>query len=132
MIHWLATLTRSSRRAIRSSFIRTYTLPFDGDFQLHGKRIFREHYARARVLAPEPGKLLEYRISEGWGPLCGFLDLPVPEEAFPNGNGEAVARGRFRALAAHEAALVWGVVRLWIGGLGLVFLVVRVCGTMMG
>jgi len=28
-------------------------------------------------------KLLVYRITEGWGPLCSFLDVPVPDQEFP-------------------------------------------------
>ncbi|TXF88236.1 sulfotransferase family protein [Neolewinella aurantiaca] len=27
--------------------------------------------------------LLEFRISDGWEPLCAFLGVPVPEEPFP-------------------------------------------------
>lgn len=30
-----------------------------------------------------PGRLLVYDVREGWGPLCGFLGVPVPEGAFP-------------------------------------------------
>ncbi len=28
-------------------------------------------------------RLLEWKASEGWEPLCGALDLPIPEEPFP-------------------------------------------------
>jgi hypothetical protein len=28
-------------------------------------------------------QLLEYEVSQGWEPLCAFLDLPVPSEPFP-------------------------------------------------
>ena len=31
-------------------------------------------------------KLLVYSVSEGWGPLCDFLGLPVPETPFPQVN----------------------------------------------
>jgi hypothetical protein len=31
-------------------------------------------------------RLLVYEVSQGWEPLCKFLDLPVPEEPFPNMN----------------------------------------------
>ena len=28
-------------------------------------------------------RLLVWEVKEGWGPLCKFLDLPVPQEPFP-------------------------------------------------
>jgi hypothetical protein len=31
-------------------------------------------------------QLLCYKISDGWGPLCEFLDVPVPNAEFPNKN----------------------------------------------
>lgn len=31
-------------------------------------------------------KLLVYRVTEGWEPLCRFLHVPVPPESFPTSN----------------------------------------------
>ena len=31
-------------------------------------------------------RLLVWQVKEGWGPLCTFVGLPVPEEPFPNVN----------------------------------------------
>lgn len=36
------------------------------------------------VIAPE--RLLVYRVSEGWAPLCEFLEVPVPAIEFPRIN----------------------------------------------
>lgn len=33
-----------------------------------------------------PGRLLVYQVSEGWEPLCKFLDVPIPDIAFPRIN----------------------------------------------
>ena len=38
-------------------------------------------------IAPE--RLLVYRVSEGWEPLCAFLGTPVPDEPFPRMNDRA-------------------------------------------
>lgn len=39
-----------------------------------------------RALVP-PENLLEYRMGEGWQPLCDFLGAPVPEgQKFPHTN----------------------------------------------
>ncbi len=48
------------------------------------------------VLAAIPAdRLLVYRVSEGWGPLCGFLGRPVPSSAFPHVNSTAAFRKEF-------------------------------------
>ncbi len=46
-----------------------------------------------RVVPPE--RLLVFRVSEGWGPLCQFLDKPVPTESFPKTNTTAEFRRNF-------------------------------------
>lgn len=59
---------------------------FFGDFEKNGKKRFHEHYREVKSLV-EPGRLLEYHISEGWGPLCGFLGLEAPKDIpFPHAN----------------------------------------------
>jgi len=73
--------------------------------------------------------LLVYDISEGWGPLCAFLDVPVPDgKPFPYVNSAAEFRARiertvrvlriigYSALAAAVLLLVvaaLAVFRLW-------------------
>ena len=34
-------------------------------------------------------KLLIFSVKEGWGPLCKFLDAPIPDVPFPNTNDSA-------------------------------------------
>jgi hypothetical protein len=31
-------------------------------------------------------QLLIYQVKDGWGPLCAFLDVPVPPDLFPRTN----------------------------------------------
>lgn len=33
-----------------------------------------------------PGRLLVFEAKEGWEPLCGFLDVPVPDIPYPRAN----------------------------------------------
>lgn len=48
-------------------------------------RFFEKRSAEiSRTIAAD--RLLVYRVSDGWGPLCKFLDLPVPETEFPKIN----------------------------------------------
>ena len=54
------------------------------------KSQYARHNAAVRGLVPE-GRLLEYNVKEGWGPLCRFLGVPEPDSPFPHENklGEA-------------------------------------------
>jgi hypothetical protein len=47
---------------------------------------------RARL---PPERLLTFQVSEGWEPLCGFLDVPVPSGPFPLINTTAEFRAHF-------------------------------------
>ena len=35
------------------------------------------------------GQLLVYQVKDGWGPLCKFLNVPAPSDAFPRTNDRA-------------------------------------------
>jgi len=37
----------------------------------------------------DPDRLLVFRAGQNWKPLCEFLDVPILEEQFPNGNSVA-------------------------------------------
>jgi hypothetical protein len=54
------------------------------------KRRFEAHAEAVRATIPAR-QLLVYQVKEGWGPLCAFLGVPVPEEDFPRTND----RGEF-------------------------------------
>ncbi len=46
---------------------------------------YHEHFEEVKAgIAPE--RLLVYSVDQGWGPLCEFLGLPVPDEPFPQVN----------------------------------------------
>ncbi|KAJ6537149.1 P-loop containing nucleoside triphosphate hydrolase protein, partial [Mycena capillaripes] len=49
------------------------------------KERFLKHYNDVRRLVPRE-RLLEFEISEGWGPLCAFLEKDVPNMEFPRTN----------------------------------------------
>jgi hypothetical protein len=59
------------------------------DQQLHDRelctRVFREHNARVRATIPAE-RLLVYEVAQGWGPLCEFLGVPVPDTPMPKTN----------------------------------------------
>ena len=46
---------------------------------------FKAHNEAVRAELP-PERLLVFEASQGWQPLCEFLDVPVPDEAYPRVN----------------------------------------------
>ena len=46
---------------------------------------FIAHNKAVREVIPEE-QLLIYQVKQGWEPLCEFLNVPVPNEAFPRTN----------------------------------------------
>lgn len=63
------------------------------------KQEYRKHYALVRSLAPKE-RLLEFKLSDGWVPLCEFLGKEIPEEPFPHVNESAKNRQHFIELRA--------------------------------
>ncbi|KAI0521733.1 P-loop containing nucleoside triphosphate hydrolase protein [Xylaria bambusicola] len=93
---------------------------FEGDFPNRGKDIFTKHYEEVKKLVP-PERLLEYRVQEGWEPLCKFLDCPVPKDVpFPNvnDNSDFVTRSQRR-----NRAQMYNVIAQGLEILGLALLV---------
>lgn len=85
---------------------------------------YKQHIEDVKAAVP-PEKLLIFTVSEGWAPLCRFLDLPVPATPFPNVNDRAevkkiiagITKGAYVILGAGAvllAALIYGGV--WLLG----------------
>lgn len=71
---------------------------FEGSFETTGKEVFKSHYEEVRSLVPKDN-LLEFRVTDGWEPLCKFLGERVPKDSkFPNvnDNRDFVTRSRKR------------------------------------
>lgn len=50
-------------------------------------------------------RLLVFSVKEGWGPLCSFLKLPIPNEPFPNVNDRKEMQARFKSLTQLDMAI---------------------------
>ncbi len=59
--------------------------------------VFDRHNEAVREAVPA-ARLLEYRIGDGWKPLCDFLGHPVPDEPFPRLNDSDSFQQRVRGL----------------------------------
>jgi hypothetical protein len=60
----------------------------------HVKAVFLRHIEAVKRGLPQE-RLLVYEIAEGWAPLCRFLQLQVPDMAFPHANATEDFRARF-------------------------------------
>ncbi len=71
-----------------------YTRTFNGRLtdRAHCQAVFARHnQAVQESIGPE--RLLVFDVEAGWGPLCAFLGVPVPEqEPFPHANDTAAFR----------------------------------------
>ncbi len=56
-----------------------------------------EHYKLAREVTPEES-LLDFKLEDGWGPLCVFLRKDIPVVPFPWAN----ETGAFKEKQGHH------------------------------
>lgn len=57
------------------------------------RQVFEQHEADVKAAFPAD-RLLVFHPKQGWGPLCAFLDKPVPDTEFPNVNDRAEFKKR--------------------------------------
>lgn len=61
----------------------------------HAIAVYNRHVSDVIATVP-PERLLVHNLGDGWGPLCRWLDLPVPEVDYPRGNSSAEFTDRAR------------------------------------
>ncbi|MGA8262757.1 MAG: sulfotransferase family protein [Arenicellales bacterium] len=83
---------------------------------------YHRHIEDVKAAVPAD-RLLVFSVDQGWEPLCRFLDVPVPQEPFPNLNDRPAIKKTLRAMtrgayvilglgAAALAAVAWGALAL--------------------
>ena len=79
---------------------------FDGRFEdrSYAIEVFNRHNEEVRRRVPED-RLLVYEVKQGWGPLCEFLGVEVPDEPFPRLNDTAEMRRKMRGMRAISLAV---------------------------
>lgn len=111
---------------IMTTFVQNF---YGHDLETQGRARFREQNELVRRKCAEtPGRLLEWRVQDGWEPLCEFLGEQVPDVEFPNGNDAKGYQERLKGYNAFmgrdwRAAKVLWVIDHWVP-VGLVFGVV--------
>lgn len=76
-----------ARAGVEMAFEVIWDGVFDGrmDDKAHVIEIYNAHNERVQQLLP-PEKLLVFDPSQGWDPLCEFLEVPVPAADYPRVN----------------------------------------------
>jgi hypothetical protein len=110
---------RMHSRWTRPAFKRSWEILFDGDFPNNAKSGYDRHYEHVRSLVPKD-RLLEYRVQDGWEPLCKFLKVDHPGIEFPRGNTTETLNRRFEAALKLTLKAIFQ--RLAILSIGLVLL----------
>jgi hypothetical protein len=76
--------------------------------------VFNRHNEQVRRVTP-PERLLVYEVKDGWGPLCSFLGVRIPEgKPFPHLNDAEVFRSRIQRGARIMRLVAAGTVALLV------------------
>nr|XP_026690221.1 uncharacterized protein LOC113474223 [Ciona intestinalis] len=89
---WFTPLSAALRRMLKWQE-KLFLIAFGG-FEPHSivwKSWYRRHNAYVRETVPS-NQLLEYKVTEGWKPLCEFLNRDIPDEEFPFENKAGIPR----------------------------------------
>ena len=63
------------------------------------------HNKYVKTVVP-PDRHYFFDVKDGWGPLCKILDVPVPDEPFPNVNDRDAIKASWARLE-RRSILVW-------------------------
>ena len=79
---------------------------FGGNFEDkdHAIGVFNRHNGEVQRRVPKE-RLLVYEVKQGWGPLCEFLGVEVPEKPFPHLNDAADMRRMILMVRALSVAV---------------------------
>lgn len=78
---------RSVIKCVKFAKSMIFGVHLQGKFQdkAFAEKVFYKHIEDVKAYVPAH-KLLIYDVSEGWGPLCEFLNVPQPVEPLPHLN----------------------------------------------
>lgn len=75
------------------------------EFRANARAVYLNHYKTIREVTP-PERLLNYRLDQGWGPLCEFLGKPVPDVPFPRSNDTQAYHEQLEVVVRRAARIM--------------------------
>ncbi|CAG7562704.1 unnamed protein product [Fusarium equiseti] len=106
-----------SGRSAQKQMLGLFQAQTGEEARANGRETWERHHRVIREMVPE-GQLLEYRMGQGWGPICEFLGKDVPEVEFPWVNEQAEVRRLINAKVKRNAVGAAKVVLPWVGAVG--------------
>lgn len=103
----------SGWRAVRKLFIHSFLR----DAPNKGIQGYIDHNAHIRAIAPK-NKFLEFNVKEGWGPLCGFLELEEPDMPFPRVNDSKAFQNYIRGTQKETGMILLANIAKWSCAVG--------------
>ncbi|KJZ69100.1 hypothetical protein HIM_11507 [Hirsutella minnesotensis 3608] len=86
-----------------------------GELRQKARMVYDRHHREIRKLVP-PNRLLEYRMGQGWEPICNFLNKPQPNIVFPRLNDAKALRMRLKRKMRSQFVAAGIVLVPWIAG----------------
>ncbi|CAI6090459.1 unnamed protein product [Clonostachys chloroleuca] len=106
-------------KATRKMILGLFGARTPDEARRNARETYLSHPRRIRELVP-PGQLLEYRLGDGWEPLCEFLGKEVPDVEFPWLNeADMLKRIAWDIVRQNFYQAAWKVLP-WVVGLGAV------------
>lgn len=92
------------RTPMREFLYKTTWRMFEGQLHDHDAMVkaLERHNTEVQKTIPA-SRLLVYDVSQGWEPLCRFLDVPVPDTPFPRANARTEMQTRMAAAGQENA-----------------------------
>ncbi|KAL2211377.1 hypothetical protein CC79DRAFT_1266253 [Sarocladium strictum] len=114
-IVWLEPLLGSvAGTATRKMILGFFEASNVDEARRNARGVWERHRTRIREMVP-PEQLLEYKLGEGWEPLCEFLGKPVPEGVeFPRVNDAEMLRGLMMGKVKRNLGAVTKMAMPWI------------------
>jgi hypothetical protein len=105
---WLRRAVPRIDEALRVNDALIWDGVFEGRFEDRARAIEIFHERTAEVVEAVPAdRLLVFDVADGWGPLCEFLGVPVPDEPFPHVNDRSSMRRKLGAVRAATHGVPW-------------------------
>jgi hypothetical protein len=75
----------------------------EAEIEANARKAYNDYYEKIRAMVP-PERRLEYKLGDGWEPLCAFLGKGVPDVPFPRKNDK---KGHQETISAQRGAFFW-------------------------
>lgn len=75
------------------------------EFRENARAVYIDHYKTIREVTP-PERLLNFRLVQGWEPLCEFLGKPVPDVPFPHSNDTQAYHDQLEVVTRRATSLM--------------------------